>query len=186
MGIATSPDGKWVVFESDRGGAEIFDLYAVPSAGGAVVNLTHTDDASETGAVFSHDGSLLAFDQRMKTGASNNVAVMDFATRTVRVLTHEALPTMQWSVVAFSPDGRFVIANRSNVESTHGSVWRVEIATGAATPALATGEPAFNPPPPISPPSPLVAPTPEAPPGPPPAALSDPTHPQPPLAQPPP
>src|ERR1700733_11686918 len=61
MGITTSPDGKWVVFESDRAGAEIFDLYAVPSTGGAVVNLTHTDDASETGAVFSHDGSLLSF-----------------------------------------------------------------------------------------------------------------------------
>jgi dipeptidyl aminopeptidase/acylaminoacyl peptidase len=144
MGITTSPDGKWVVFESDRGGAEIFDLYAVPAAGGAVVNLTHTDDASETGAVFSHDSHFIAFGHRLKTGASNNVAVMDFATRTVRVLTHEALPNMQWSVVAFSPDGRFVIANRSNVERTRGSIWRIEVATGAATPALATGEGGLN------------------------------------------
>ena len=144
MGIATSPDGKWVVFESDRGGAEIFDLFAVPAAGGAVVNLTHSDDVSETGTVFSRDSKLIAFNHRLKTGASNNVAVMDFATRTVRVLTHEALPTMQWSVVAFSPDGRFVIANRSNVERTHGAVWRVEVATGAATPALATGEAGLN------------------------------------------
>ena len=70
MGIATSPDGKWVVYESDRGGAEIFDLYAVPSNGGAVVNLTHSDDVSETGAVFSRDGSMIAFGHRLKTGAS--------------------------------------------------------------------------------------------------------------------
>jgi dipeptidyl aminopeptidase/acylaminoacyl peptidase len=144
MGIATSPDGKWVVFQSDRGGAEIFDLFAVSATGGAVVNLTHTDDASETGAVFSQDSRLLAFDHRLKTGASANVAVMDFATRTVRVLTHEALPTMQWSVVAFSPDGRFIIANRSNVERTRGAIWRIDIATGAATPALASGESGLN------------------------------------------
>jgi dipeptidyl aminopeptidase/acylaminoacyl peptidase len=144
MGIATSPDGKWVVFQSDRGGAEIFDLFAVPAAGGAVVNLTHTDDASETGAVFSRDSRLIAFDHRLKTGASANIAVMDFATRTVRVLTHEALPTMQWSVVAFSPDSRFIIANRSNVERTHGAIWRIDVASGAATPALASGEAGLN------------------------------------------
>lgn len=144
MGIAASPDGKWVVFESDHGGAEIYDLYAVPAAGGTVVNLTHSDDVSETGAVFSRDSRLIAFDHRLKTGASNNVAVMDLATRTVRVLTHEALPTMQWNVIAFSPDGRFIIANRANVERTHGSIWRVEVASGAATPALATGEAGLN------------------------------------------
>jgi dipeptidyl aminopeptidase/acylaminoacyl peptidase len=144
MGIATSPDGKWVVFQSDRGGAEIFDLFAVPAAGGAVVNLTHSDDVSETGAVFSHDSRLIAFDHRLKTGASANVAVMDFATRTVRVLTHEALPTMQWNVVAFSPDGRFIFANRSNVERTHGAIWRIDVASGAATPALASGEAGLN------------------------------------------
>ncbi len=144
MGIATSPDGKWVVFQSDRGGAEIFDLYAVPAAGGAVVNLTRTDDASETGAVFSRDSRMIAFDHRLKTGASANIAVMDIATRTVRVLTHEALPTMQWSVVAFSPDGSFIIANRSNVERTKSAIWRIDVASGAATPALASGEAGLN------------------------------------------
>jgi dipeptidyl aminopeptidase/acylaminoacyl peptidase len=144
MGVTASPDGKWVVFQSDHGGAEIFDLYAVPAAGGPVVNLTHSDDVSETGAVFSHDGKMIAFGHRTKTGASNNVAVMDMATHTVRVLTHEALPTMQWNVVAFSPDGRSIIANRSNVERTHGAVWRIDVASGAASPALATGEAGLN------------------------------------------
>jgi dipeptidyl aminopeptidase/acylaminoacyl peptidase len=143
-GIAASPDGLWTVFESDHGGSEIFDLYAVPTAGGAVVNLTRTEDASETGAVFSHDGSLLAFDHLLKSGASSNVAVMDFATHAVRVLTHEAAPSMQWHVVGFSSDGRFIIANRSNVEGTLGSIWRVDAVTGSATPALATGEAGFN------------------------------------------
>jgi dipeptidyl aminopeptidase/acylaminoacyl peptidase len=143
-GIATSPDGKWIVFESDHGGDEIFDLYAVPAGGGAVVNLTQTDSVSETGAVFSHDGALLAFGHLLTSGASSNVAVMDFATHAVRVLTHETSPTMQWSVVAFSPDGRFIIADRSNVAGTQGSIWRVDVATGAATRALATGNTSFS------------------------------------------
>jgi dipeptidyl aminopeptidase/acylaminoacyl peptidase len=144
MGIVTSPDGRWVVFESDRGGAEIYDLFAVPTGGGAVVNITHTDDASETGAVFSHDGALLAFDHRLKTGASANIAVMDFKSRAVRVLTKEALPTMQWSVVGFSPDGKFAIANRANVERTKSAVWRIDIASGAATQLFAPGDAGYN------------------------------------------
>jgi dipeptidyl aminopeptidase/acylaminoacyl peptidase len=144
MGIVTSPDGGWVVFESDRGGAEIYDLYAVPANGGAVVNLTHSDDASETGAVFSHDGALLAFGHRLKTGASNNVAVMDFKSRVQRVLTNETLPSMQWSVVAFSPDGRSIIANRSNVERTKSAIWRIDVASGAAAQLFGSADSGYN------------------------------------------
>jgi Tol biopolymer transport system component len=41
-GAAWSPDGKWIVFQSDRAGDEMYDIYAIPSDGGAVVNLTNT------------------------------------------------------------------------------------------------------------------------------------------------
>jgi dipeptidyl aminopeptidase/acylaminoacyl peptidase len=144
MGITPSPDGKWVIFESDKGGAEIFDLYAVPLGGGATINLTQTDEVSETGPVFSKDGTQLAFGHRLKTGASNDVAVMDFATKSVRVLTHEATPTMQWSVVAFSADGRSIIANRTAVTRTQGAVWRIDVATGAASPLIGKGDKGVN------------------------------------------
>jgi dipeptidyl aminopeptidase/acylaminoacyl peptidase len=43
-----SPDGNWIVFEQDFGGGEIYDLLAVPSLGGDVINLTKTPDVSET------------------------------------------------------------------------------------------------------------------------------------------
>src|SRR6202050_2549779 len=33
-----SPDGKWVVYQQDKGGKELYDLYAIPSAGGAALN----------------------------------------------------------------------------------------------------------------------------------------------------
>ena len=143
-GTVISPDGKTVVFGSDHAGAEMFDLYAVPREGGLVVNLTSTEDATESGAVFSPDGRWLAFNQRPKSAASANIAVMEFGSRHVRVLTDEKLPQMQWSVVAFSTDGREIIANRSDITGTMATVWRIDIATGAAKPALLNAKSRLN------------------------------------------
>ena len=50
-GAAWSPDGKWIVFQQDTGGNELWDLYAVPSEDGTVVNLTNTPDIREEGRV---------------------------------------------------------------------------------------------------------------------------------------
>ena len=97
-----TPDGKWLVFESDHGGREIFDLFAIPATGGAVVNLTATDDASETNPVVSPDGILLAYSSRAKTEPATDLGVLDLATHKMRVLTHEKEPTMIWIPVAFS------------------------------------------------------------------------------------
>ena len=142
-GLATSPDGKWLIFEADRAGAEIYDLFAVPLAGGAPINLTGTDDTTETGARFSPDGALIAFDRRLKSGSVTDVAIMDWRTRAVRLLTHEASPDRMWSVVAFSPDGRRLIATRARAPGTEAAVWSIDVANGAATELTpATG--AFN------------------------------------------
>jgi len=143
-GTVFSPDGKTVVFGSDHAGAEMFDLYAVPREGGPVINLTSTEDATESGEVFSPDGRWLAFRQRRKSAASANIAVMEFGSRHVRVLTDEKLPQMQWSVVTFSADGREIIANRSDITGTTGAVWRIDVATGAAKPALRNAKSRLN------------------------------------------
>ena len=47
FGAVWSPDGKWIVYEQDFGGSEYYDLFAVPSAGGAPINLTNTPEISE-------------------------------------------------------------------------------------------------------------------------------------------
>ena len=44
---AWSPDGKWIVYQQDKGGNEMWDLYAIPSDGREAVNLTSTPDIRE-------------------------------------------------------------------------------------------------------------------------------------------
>jgi dipeptidyl aminopeptidase/acylaminoacyl peptidase len=141
--IAISPDGKLAVYETDHGGAEIYDLHAVPVSGGADIDLTATPDVSETHAVFSRDGRMLAFDRRVKTEPSTNIAVMSLTDRKVRVLTHETAPDREWSVVAFTPDGRGVLANRSDFKGVEAAAYIIDIASGEAR-ALTKAEGAYN------------------------------------------
>jgi dipeptidyl aminopeptidase/acylaminoacyl peptidase len=133
-GLAASPDGKWIVFQSDHGGDEIYDLYATPASGGAVIDLTNTPDVDEKGARFSPDGSALAFTRRPKTETPANIAVMDFATHRVRQLTHEATKDQTWTVAAFSQDGKSILANRSNAARTEAEIWMIDVASGSQTP----------------------------------------------------
>jgi len=131
-GQVVSPDGRFVVFQSDHAGGEHYDLFAVPTAGGAAVNLTNTPDVSETDAQFSPDGATLAFSRKLASEPGANVAVMDFGSHAVRLLTHEADPKQTWHVVAWTDGGKAVIANRANFLGTKGGVWKIDVASGAA------------------------------------------------------
>jgi dipeptidyl aminopeptidase/acylaminoacyl peptidase len=126
------PDGKTVVFESDLAGAERYDLFSVPLAGGTATNLTNTPDISETDARVSPDGAVLAFDRKLNSEPMRNIAVMDLASRQVRALTHEADPGYGWREVAWTSDGKAVIADRANLIGTQGAAWRIDVATGRA------------------------------------------------------
>ena len=129
-GAMWSPDGKWILYQSDRGGAEIYDLFAIPSGGGKAVNLTKTDDISETSPVWSLDGTQLAISYKKKIAPVTDVAVMDWSTRAVRNLTNETTPDHLWSGHLWSPDGKAVYATRINAGFTDASVYRIDAATG--------------------------------------------------------
>lgn len=129
-GAIWSPDGKWILYQSDRGGAETYDIFAIPSSGGEPVNLTKTDDISETSAGWSPDGSQLAISHKKKTAPVTDVAVMDWKTRAVRNLTNEETPSHLWTGHIWSPDGKFLYATRINAGFTDASVYRIEAATG--------------------------------------------------------
>jgi dipeptidyl aminopeptidase/acylaminoacyl peptidase len=133
FGLTASPDGKWVVFQSDLGGAQMYDLYATAASGGPVINLTKTAHVDEEDAVFSPDDKLIAFTRRPETQAAVNIAAMDFATREVRQLTNEPTKDHVWSIAAFSRDGLSILANRSNSAGTESEAWLIDVATGAQT-----------------------------------------------------
>ncbi len=130
---AWSPDGKWIVYQQDTAGNELWDLFAVPSDGGEIVNLTNTPDAREESPLWSADGSTIAFTYRLKESSVSDIELLDWQSRKVRKLTNETTRTYAWSPVAWSPDGKYLFANRGELSETPESdVYRVEIATGKA------------------------------------------------------
>lgn len=137
---AAAPDGSRVIFSSDKGGGEIYDLFSTPLAGGPVANLTRSDDASETAPVVSPDSRVVAFDRRGKTESSTNVALLNLADGTTRLLTQEPEPGIYWHVVAFSKDGSRLIANRGSSSLSDSTIWSIDPVTGKAT--LIAGDPA--------------------------------------------
>ena len=128
-----SPDGKWIVFQQDIGGNELWDIFAVPSEGGEVTNLTNSPGVREQDPRWSPDGKSIAVNYKTKEGSSYDLAVLDWNTRKVRKLTNETSPDHFWQSVSWSPDGRTLYANRSNVGETDVNVYAVDVASSRGT-----------------------------------------------------
>jgi dipeptidyl aminopeptidase/acylaminoacyl peptidase len=128
-----SPDGKWIVFQQDVGGNELWNLFAVPSDGGAVINLTQTPNIREESPRWSPDGKTIAFHYKPKEGSNYDLALLDFASRKVSKLTDEALPSFNWNSVAWSPDGKTLYANRFESGFADADVYAVDVASRKAT-----------------------------------------------------
>jgi dipeptidyl aminopeptidase/acylaminoacyl peptidase len=135
-GFAVSPDGETLYYLQDKGGNEQYDVYAAPTAGGAVKNLTNTPDLREDSLLISPDGRAMALSTKAKGEGQVNLAVMDMASGQVRALTHEADPQWDWSAVAWTDGGKSLIANRSFVGGDKGEVWKVDVASAKATKLL--------------------------------------------------
>lgn len=125
-----SPDGKWIYFHSDFGGNEQYDIFGVPAAGGATVNLTDSPDIREVTTLISPDGTTIAVQYKAKTAASQDAGLLDVKTHAVRNLTKEADAKYNWEPHAWSPDSKYLYATRGTVDETDASVYRVEVASG--------------------------------------------------------
>jgi len=100
-----SPDGKWIVFHSNR--RDRFHLYRM-KADSREVELLEDVDANNQWAVYSPDGRTLAF--ASDRAGSRDIFVMDVETRAVRQLTNDPAAD---EFPAWSPDGE-EIAFQSN------------------------------------------------------------------------
>jgi len=129
-GAVWSPDGKWIVYQQDRAGDELWDLYAIPSAGGEPLNLTNTPTIREQDPHWSHDGRTIAFAYKPKDGTQYDIALLDWSTRKVHKLTNEQQAGYSWNVVAWSRDDKVIYAGRVNPPFTDADVYRIDVATG--------------------------------------------------------
>lgn len=131
--LVVSPDGKTLYFAQDKGGNEFHDIYAVPTAGGAVTNLTNTPDLRENAAIIAPHGRSMALSTKRKVDGQVNLAEMDLGSKRLRWLTEEKDPQRRWAAVGWTGNGGTLIANRTNADSTESEIWSVDVVSGRAT-----------------------------------------------------
>ncbi len=132
VGIVTSPDGTEILFESDRQGNSIHDIFTIASDGGAARNLTKTPEIDEARAVYPPSGRVIAISRRPANEPSSNIALLNLATGEVKALTREAEKEYSWSPVDFTADGREIIANRYDADHAKAAIYAINIASGRA------------------------------------------------------
>ena len=130
FGAAWSPDGKWIVFQQDTGGSELWDVFAIPSDGGQVINLTNTPEVREESPRWSPDGKTIALNTKPKDGTVYDITLLDWATRKMTVLTHESSQDHLWQSLAWSPDGRILYANRVETSFSDSDIYSLDLASG--------------------------------------------------------
>ncbi len=104
-----SPRGDVILFTKDQGGDERTQLYLMDPNGETIEVLTNDPKVIYNFGDFSRDGSKICYSSNQRMERYFDVYVMDLASRqSKRMLSGE----QNFYCVNFSPDGRYVLANR--------------------------------------------------------------------------
>lgn len=108
--VQVSPDGRWLVFDSDRNGNA--DVYVMPATGGEGRQLT-TDSASDYSPSWSPDGRQIVF-HSLRNG-NRDIYTVGFDGTGLRRRTSSADEELD---PAWSPDGRSLLYQVIGAQST--------------------------------------------------------------------
>ena len=119
-GFAVSPDGRTLYYTQDKGGNEQYDIYAVPTAGGAPHDLDQYARHPGVGAADRPRRACHRTVDQAQGGRTEQPRGDGRRDRDSTPLTREADPKWNWSAVAWTDGGRRLIANRSVVDGSGG------------------------------------------------------------------
>ena len=146
-----SPDGKTIVFASDRAfktapnGASIgsYDIWTVPVSGGEPTRLTSSDE-DEFGPSWSPDGKSIAFVSGLGISATS-IYSLDISTGK-QTLLRKATGNNRFEAPSWSPDGKhlaFVEFEAADIRSVNSGILKIVAGDGSGTPVTAQSMDAF-------------------------------------------
>ena len=137
-GALPHPKKNGFVFSKDSGGNEFFQFYYYDLATGEAALLTD-GKSRNTAAVFSHDGSALAFSTTRRNGKDVDIHLVALDGKPSQpVLEEEG----EWTALDFSPDGKTLLVSRS-VSITESELYTLDLASKALTRFHSTKEPVY-------------------------------------------
>lgn len=141
-----SPNGDVLVVNKDIGGSEFYQLFTLKD--GRLTLLTD-GKSRNSGPSWSHDGKWIAYTSTRRTGADNDIYVMDPRDpKTDRLVAQ--VKGGGWGVADFAPDAKSAVVVEY-VSVTKSNLHLLDIASGTMTPigdhakAIAYGEAKFAP-----------------------------------------